>query len=311
LGNGCASSMLDHAVPPEPTDTEGQHLLDRATSDLAPFTRLGLPALLGLVTLLAILALWPDHLLDQADHAAYAVCHRIPDRTYWIGGRPLPLCARCSGTYLGALAGLTVLLVRGRGRAGMLPSGRYLLLSALFVAAWAVDGLNSYLTLFPGMPHLYEPRNPLRLGTGALEGLVIAMFLLPVANLSLWRDDARLGAQGPINADGVPPADLPVIAGGRDMAWMLAGAAVPVLLIISESPILLYPLAVLSGLMVIALIAAVNTILLLTLSGKAGRAVRWGQLATPLVAGVMLAVLELTAIATLRAELTAAFGLPW
>ena len=59
-------------------------------------------------------------LLDKANRAAYAVCHRIAERSFTFAGRPLPLCARCSGTYLGAVAGLIVIAAHGsavrRGR---------------------------------------------------------------------------------------------------------------------------------------------------------------------------------------------------
>ena len=65
---------------------------------------------MALAILLLYLLAPPHGLLDKADHAAYAVCHRIPARSFAFAGRPLPLCARCSGTYLGAVAGLIVLV---------------------------------------------------------------------------------------------------------------------------------------------------------------------------------------------------------
>ena len=83
---------------------------------------------LALIGIIGMLLAPPRGLLDKADYVAYAVCHRIPERTFIFAGRPLPLCARCSGTYLGALAGLIVLILRGRGRAADLPESykRYL-----------------------------------------------------------------------------------------------------------------------------------------------------------------------------------------
>ena len=39
----------------------------------------------------------------KADHIGYAVCHQISVRSYFFGDHQLPLCARCSGQYLGAL----------------------------------------------------------------------------------------------------------------------------------------------------------------------------------------------------------------
>ena len=76
---------------------------------------------MALAILLLYLLAPPHGLLDKADHAAYAVCHRISARSFAFAGRPLPLCARCSGTYLGAVAGLIVLAACGRRRAARLP----------------------------------------------------------------------------------------------------------------------------------------------------------------------------------------------
>ena len=43
------------------------------------------------------------------------VCHQLPDRCFWIHGRPMPVCARCTGIYAGAaVAGpLGLLLASG------------------------------------------------------------------------------------------------------------------------------------------------------------------------------------------------------
>ncbi len=33
------------------------------------------------------------------------ICHQLPDRSFFIDGRQLPVCARCTGLYLGGAAG--------------------------------------------------------------------------------------------------------------------------------------------------------------------------------------------------------------
>ena len=38
------------------------------------------------------------------------VCHRLPERSFWWRGKPLPVCARCTGVMLGQLLGLTALI---------------------------------------------------------------------------------------------------------------------------------------------------------------------------------------------------------
>lgn len=45
------------------------------------------------------------------------ICHQLPERSFFVDGRQLPVCARCTGLYLGGVAGLaawwTVKLLRG------------------------------------------------------------------------------------------------------------------------------------------------------------------------------------------------------
>ena len=63
------------------------------------------------VLLLAVATTWvyftPEGILGKAGAVGYAVCHRIDLRSFHLGLRQLPLCARCTGMYLGALLGLT------------------------------------------------------------------------------------------------------------------------------------------------------------------------------------------------------------
>ena len=248
--------------------------------------------LLAGAVIIALLAAPPHALLDKADRAAFAVCHRISERTFIFAGRPLPLCARCSGTYLAALAGLIVLVARGRGRAAGLPAGRYLAVLAVFLAAWAVDGLNSFLTLFPGLPHLYEPNNLLRLVTGALEGLVIAAFIVPVLSLALW----------------AAPDPARSVGSWADLAWLLAGGGAVAGLVHSEWGPLLYPLALVSGITVLLLLGLVNAMLALIVLRREGRAHRWQDAIAPLLLGLALALVELALIGLARAALTARLG---
>lgn len=38
------------------------------------------------------------------------VCHQLPERSFHISGTQLPVCARCTGLYLGAAVGMVALL---------------------------------------------------------------------------------------------------------------------------------------------------------------------------------------------------------
>jgi uncharacterized membrane protein len=250
------------------------------------------------VAALAILLLYvlapPHGLLDKADHAAYAVCHRIPARSFAFAGRPLPLCARCSGTYLTAVAGLIVLVALGRRRASRLPAPVLLAVFGVFLLAWAIDGFNSFLTLIPGLPYLYEPRNMLRLVTGALEGLVIAAVVLPLVNLTLWAN----------------PEPQRSVGSWRDLGWLLVAAAAVIALVSSEWAPLLYPLALLSELAILGLVGLVNAMFVLMLMRRDGKATHVREALLPLLLGLALAAIELTAIGVARAALTERWGLP-
>ena len=63
----------------------------------------------------------PPGLLGKADAIGYAVCHRIDLRSFHLGDRQLPLCARCTGMYLGALLALMFQFFTGRRRSGAPP----------------------------------------------------------------------------------------------------------------------------------------------------------------------------------------------
>ncbi len=276
-------------MQPLDTSVPKNDILDKPSRRLA-----GLGVGLALCVLLALLLAPPHDLLDKADRFAYSVCHRIPSHSFTIGGRQLPLCARCTGTYLGTLAGLLVLLARGRGRASRFPARRFLAVFAAIMAVWAVDGLNSYLQLL-GLPHLYAPNNLLRLVTGTLEGLGIATLVLPLFNLGIW-----MGQDA-----------MPSIARWRDLLWLLLGGTIVIGLVASEWAPLLYPLALLSGAMVVVLVGLIISLLLLMVTRRDGRAQHWREALLPLLAGFTGALIVLMAIGLARDLLTAWLDLPF
>jgi len=249
----------------------------------------------GLAIIAAIWFIAPGGLLDKADHVGYAVCHQIPIRTPFFGGRPLPLCARCSGQFLGALAGLMLLIALGRGKAGRLPPAVVTAVLLGFIALWALDGLNSYLTLFPGAPHLYEPHNLLRTTTGAMQGVALISLVLPFFNVTLW---AR-------------PSPRPTINSLREMTLLLGLIALITAAVGSQWVPLLYPLALLSVAGTLLMLTMVMAMLLTLALRRDGRAQGWRDALPLLVAGLALALILVLGINLLRAWLTAQMGLPF
>lgn len=250
---------------------------------------------LALAVIVLFIQVPPATVLGKADVVGYAVCHRIPERSFVLGGRPLPLCARCTGTFLGAMLGLATIFLLRRQRAANLPTVPALVLLAAFTGLWGLDGLNSYLGFFPGAPQLYEPRNWLRLATGLLNGLTLIFFAWPIFSFTLWREPSRER----------------VLHNIWELLAFLPIVALLVLLIQAEIDPLLYPLAILSTLGVLVLLVVINTLIAAVLLGRDGYADGWRQALVPLIVGAALAILEITGMVLLRAYLTMAFGLPF
>jgi uncharacterized membrane protein len=237
----------------------------------------------------------PSTLLGKADVVGYSICHRIPERSFILGDRHFPLCARCTGTFLGVVLGLASMLLLRRHRASRLPSVAVLGVLVLFVVVWAFDGLNSYMTFFPGAPHLYEPRNWLRLTTGMLNGLALILFVFPIFNFTLWRETT-------------PERALKNV---WELAVILLAAALLIVVIVTPVSFLLYPLAILSSLGVVLMLTIINTMIAAVVLRREGYAQTWWQALVPITVGLALAILEMTGMVLLRAYLTTALGLPF
>jgi uncharacterized membrane protein len=249
-----------------------------------------------LAALIAILLLgWmlaPPGLLGKADAIGYAVCHRIDLRSFHLGDRQLPLCARCTGTFLGTIVGALLLIAFGRGRSAVWPSRGILIVLALTAVSWGLDGANSYFSLFPWYPAIYEPQNWLRLTTGTFLGMAMAAVFLPAVNQSLWK----------------APSDVPILQNVRELVLYFLPAPILILLVLAENPILLYLLAVLSTAGVMFLLTGVYTALLLMALRKEGSAEGWAE-AWPIVAGgLALALLQIYAIDAVRYHFTHTWG---
>jgi uncharacterized membrane protein len=231
---------------------------------------------LALAALALIFSAWflnaPSGLLGKADAIGYAICHRIDSRSFHIGDIQFPLCARCTGIYLGVLLGIVVLAAMGRWRDGALPPRRAILAMVLFITFMGIDGVNSYTKLIPGVPHAYEPQNWLRLLTGILTGVAVSGLIFPVFNQTLWRDWQ----------------DRPIVRGLRELFSLVLAALIVAGLVLSDNPVILYPLAVLSTLGVVMLMTMLNAVIFMLTTGSANQATRWRDLVVPLATGLAL-----------------------
>jgi len=246
------------------------------------------PILIGIF--LTVLTVWliktPPGMLGKMDAIGYAVCHRIIARSFMIGDRALPLCARCTGMHLGSIFGL--IFLSGSGKRGGLPLKKFLVIFTLFLIAFGLDGVNSYLNLLNRFPYLYVTQNWMRLTSGAFVGIGIAAIIYPVFNQSMWRDWL----------------EEPVLNHWSQMGAMILIALLVIAAVLSGNPILLYPLAILSALNVILVLGMIYTIIWVMLTRRDNQFDHISQLRWFLLAGLTTALLQIGVMDYARFMLT-------
>jgi uncharacterized membrane protein len=264
---------------------------------LANFSRFLIP-----VAAILVFAVWfnfaPPGLLGKADAVGYAICHRIDERSFQIGDRQLPLCARCTGEFYAAGISLLFFALVSPRKSGM-PGWRLGVPLLFFLAAFGIDGTNSFFYLFKQtaggaldqIPNLYIPNNTLRLLTGSGMGIALASILYPAFNQSAWRDPDP----------------------GRALSWRKSGILIGIiflvdLAVLTESPVILYPAAILSTLGVLALLVLVFSMVWILIMRQENDFVSLKQMWMPFLAGTTLAFLMIGAIDLLRFQLTGTWG---
>lgn len=249
---------------------------------------------LAAVVILVILALPRGGVAELLAYLGRAVCGQLPEHSLFCGQQQLPHCARCTGTYLGALVTYVVLGLMGRGRANGLPRLSILLLLFLFVALWAVDGLNSYVALYTENLLLYSPSNLLRLISGLLQGMALMVIVRPIAALTLLKDSQN----------------DPVVRSHPDLLWPLAAAALVGLLAWIGVPWLYYPLAVMSLAGQMLMLTLINALVACIVLRREAQATKWRQTAVLWAIGLAAALVEIAAINFFRDVLLRLLGVP-
>jgi uncharacterized membrane protein len=242
----------------------------------------------------------PPGLLGKLDAIAYAVCHRIAERSFHVGSIPLPLCARCTGMYLGAVTGLVYQSILGSKRSKA-PRWGIIAVLVVFLIAFGIDGANSYLYLLkqvrpgilPQIPNIYIPNNTLRLLTGSGMGLGIAAMLFLAFNQSIWtdNDDTRAG-----------------LPDWKAFSLLVGIQVILDLLVLTQSPLVLYPVAIISVLGVVLLLTMVYTIVWVMITGQENKFTKMRQLWLPILAGFTITMIQTFGIDILRFWLTGTWG---
>jgi hypothetical protein len=134
---------------------------------------------------------------------------------------------------------------------------------------------------------LYVPNNTLRLFTGSGMGIALAAVLYPVINQSLWRE-----------LDDRPALEW------KSFGILIALIAVINLLVLTDSLIVLYPIAYLSALGTLSLLVLVFTILWIIIMKQDNTFDNIRQLWLPFASGFTLAMLMILSIDLLRLQFT-------
>ncbi|OQX64577.1 MAG: hypothetical protein B5M51_03355 [Anaerolinea sp. 4484_236] len=253
----------------------------------------------ALLAIAAFLYIAPPGLLGKADAVGYAICHRIDERSFHIGERQLPMCARDTGTFTSAAVTLIYLSIIGRKRGGM-PAKKIAFALAAFFLIWAVDGANSYLYLikqtyagaFPRIPNIYIPNNTLRLLTGSGMGMGMASVLYAAFNQTAWKKlDMR-----------------PALGTWRNLGLLIATMLLVDLTILSASPFILYPIALISVLGVLALLSLIFSMVWVMIMKEENKFDTIREMWLPLIAGFTLALIMILGIDLFRLQLTGTWG---
>lgn len=236
-----------------------------------------------LLTFFAWIMNTPPGILGKADAIGYAVCHRIDLRSFYLGEIQMPLCARCSGMYLGAVVGLLFQWTAGKRRIGV-PSWKIILPISLFILFFAVDGLNSFYSLISSSQGLYPPNNVLRLLSGTGMGLAISVALVPAFNSTIWKM--------------VDPR--PALLNVRQFLLMVLVAFGISALILSGIPVIMYPLALISAAGVILILTMVYTMVLAMVFKTENQFDQIRQTVFVLLGGITLALVQIGILDLIR-----------
>jgi uncharacterized membrane protein len=226
-----------------------------------------------------LLAAWlwftPPGILGKMDAIAYAVCHRIAARSFRFDGTQFPLCARCTGMYLGAVLGL--FYQRLQGRRGGMPSIKVFIVLGVLVAAFGIDGVNSYLHFFPNAPSLYVTTNWSRLLTGTGMGVALAAVVLPAFHQTMWLNLNERRALG----------------SWRQLGGLLLLAGLMDALLLTQNPVVLYPAALIGPLGILVILTMVYAMVVVMLFKRENHFISSRQLWLPLLAGFTVALLQI------------------
>lgn len=235
---------------------------------------------------------YPGGYASASHMLLHGLCAQTLSHTFVIDGKPLPFDARMTGIYGGFLITLAGIIVRGRLFRYGNPPPTIIATLVAFVLAMAIDGGNSLLTDL-GLWHPYAPLNVLRVITGYLTGVALAIVLSWLLASAVW----NLSRPDP----------------GIDSAKVLAlpvASVVPYVTLISWAPDPLHlPVStalVLSAWFTVSMLMLVIVLMVFRIDERV-RSVR--HLHVPVAVAALLGISVMGALAAARFWLEHAFGI--
>ena len=272
-------SDLSSASPSSALPKSPWHLVPKA---------LFLGGLLSLVGL--FLTATPGGLLEKAKLIGFALCHQIPERSFFFHEHQAPLCARCTGIYLGMALGLVFLVIRRRTRASRLPPVPIVATLILFIIAMGIDGVNSTISIIPGAPQLYHTTNLHRIITGTLCGVAISVLFLPYFSTAVWREVS--GER--------------TLQNGWELLVLLLVTAAVIVLVASTPDWLLYPITIISVAGPLLLLSFMVAVVWMSTRQKDSAVSGLRQMIIPMIFGLACSLILITLMDILRSIATTA-----
>lgn len=249
------------------------------------------PLAAGLV--MAGFLLFPLPLNEKAHGALHGLCAQTPSHSYVLGGQRLPFDARMTGIYGGFGVAFGFLAYRGRLRCLTLPNWRILAVLGLFVATLGIDGTNSLL-LDMGHWQPYQPRNDLRLFSGLLTGIALAVGVCYLLSTTLWRRGRH---------------DSAIVSDFRELGLLMV-LQVPVAVAVAAGPGWFYaPIAVALVLAATAVITSLTLVMSTIALRRDGTFGSFAEIGPSAVIALALAIVFMGSIAGGRFWLEHLFGL--
>ena len=213
-----------------------------------------------------------------------SVCHQIPSHSFSTDAIQFPVCARCTGLYLGSFIGILYGFLSGKKIA--IPKKKYLVFLAILFIFWAGDGLNSLVNDFLIDPLIYQTTNTTRLITGYGMGLVMSTALVTLFNFTVWKTGIK----------------IPVLDNVQQIVGYAILSALSSQLILTNNRFLFQVAAYIATFMILSIITLLYSIFWVILFKKENRFSRWKEFAIYILAGYATAILQVILLIALRTK---------